>query len=1000
MARRGIAGRSPTLGSSHWVLILLVLLAFGRGVWELGEKSLWWDESLSYHRAQAPPAYVLSGQIILTDNTAEVTTIDNHPPLYFAFLWGAVRLFGHSEFSLRFLSLVALVLIVPLLYATGKRLGDDRLGLGAAALGAVSPMYLWYAQEARMYALLAFLSLLSFYLFDRAFFDPSTPVTARAQRPWLLAYLVASACLILTHYLGVLLIAFELLVLAVDFFRRARGRRVILLSIGIILLVVLPIVAYAFLTLPSTTSRAGFRFVPLFELARDLLNSFSLGLSVDVADAPVLLIDLVFLALLVLGLGRFLRPDASTDERRAGIFLAGFLALPAVVIYLLSYAQPAYMNSRHLIFITPAFYLLVASGLAVFRGRWLGVGLLAGLVILGGVSYSTYNYFEDPRYNKDEHREWGAYLDAHVRPGDVVVVDPPHIADLYHYYTANGVPWVGAPLLHESRQGNAAMLEGLLAEYDRVWLAFSHTPPWGDRRRFPEQWLNENAFRVDYRGFESYASNVRVACYVREWPSVASMPPDAHPISVRYDASLRLEGYRFVSVPRSGESLHLQLYWGIDELIPFQASVSLRLVDADGHVWGRGEQCPFNGLYPMWQWGPGLLLQDEHQLNIDAGTPPGLYSIELVLVDRPDGCGAGSGSAISPAEAPPAARRGDGVVLGEVRVERPDEPAVPEEMGIERRRGVRFDGLELLGSSMLPGTVDPGSYVDVILYWQAHQAPAPGTRFRLQLRGPSGGVQQEMAIQPVGAYAPEHWRAGDSWKGQFRLWLPDDAPPGRHEVVLLPIPPLKQAGFAAAVRRLLAPGDAGLELGSVEVRSTAVEQPATPPPPPDDLDVATPMSVTLGDQVRFLGYDLPQPAVRPGERLQFTLYWQALRPMDVSYSVFTHLLGPDNEIVAQQDGVPRGGAYPTTAWQPGEVVADTYSFVIPADTDAGSYPLEVGMYRLETATRLPAMDAGGQRLPDDRILLVEVTVLPALSPAGTELDEVSQLHPGPSDPNP
>jgi 4-amino-4-deoxy-L-arabinose transferase-like glycosyltransferase len=1000
MARHGIAGRSATLGSRHWVLILLTLLAFGRGVWELGEKSLWWDESLSYHRAEGTPAYVLSGQIVLTDNTADVVTIDNHPPLYFALLWGAVRLFGRSEFSLRFLSLAALVLIVPLLYATGKRLGDDRLGLGAAALGAISPMYLWYAQEARMYALLALFSLLSFYFFDRAFFDPSIPVTARAQRPWLVAYLLASACVILTHYLGALLIAVQLLVLGVAFFRRARGRRIILLSMGIILVVVLPIVVYAFFTLPSTTSRAGFRFVPLFELARDLLNSFSLGLSVDVADTHVLLIDLVFLALLVLGLAWFLRPSASTNEHRAGIFVAGFLALPAVVIYLLSYVQPAYMNSRHLIFITPAFYLLVASGLAVFRGRWLGAGLLAWLVILAGVTYSTYNYFEDPRYNKDQHREWGAYLDAHVRPGDVVVVDPPHISDLYQYYTAAGVPWVGAPLLNQPWQETAAVLAGLLGDYDRVWLAFSHTPPWGDPRRFPEQWLNENAFRVDYRGFESYASNVLVACYLPQWPSVNSMPANAHPVSARYDTSLKLEGYRFVSAPRSGESLHIQLYWGIDEPIPFQASVALRLVDAGGHVWGTGEQCPFNGLYPMWQWQPGLLLQDEHQLDIGAGTPPGLYSVELVLVNRPDGCAGGSGGVISPTAVPAAAYRGDGVLVGEVRVERPDKPATPGEMGIEGRRGTQFDGLELLGSNMLPGVVDPGGYVDVTLYWQAHEAPAPGTGFRLQLRDASGEVQQEMPIQPVGAYAAEQWRAGDSWKGQFRLWLPQDAPPERHEVVLLPTPPLQQTGVAAAVRRWLAAGDAGLVLGSLEVRSTLVDQPATPLPLPDDLDVAIPMTATLGDQVRFLGYDLPQPAVRAGERLELTLYWQALRPMDVSYSVFTHLLGPSSEIIAQDDGVPQDGAYPTTAWQPGEVVADPYSFVIPADTEAGSYPLEVGMYRLETGTRLPVIDAGGQRVPDDRLLLAELTVLPASSPASPEAVGFSRLYPGLVDPNP
>jgi hypothetical protein len=119
--------------------------------------------------------------------------------------------------------------------------------------------------------------------------------------------------------------------------------------------------------------------------------------------------------------------------------------------------------------------------------------------------------------------------------------------------------------------------------------------------------------------------------------------------------------------------------------------------------------------------------------------------------------------------------------------------------------------------------------------------------------------------------------------------------------------------------------------------------------------------------------------------------------MDISYSIFTHLLGPTGEVIAQLDGEPRRGAYPTTVWQPGEVVDDAYSMVIPADTPAGSYPLEVGMYRLETLTRLPAIDTGGQRLPDDRILLAEITVLPASAPAGTEPGGAGQVqvHPRP-----
>ena len=156
---------------------------------------------------------------------------------------------------------------------------------------------------------------------------------------------------------------------------------------------------------------------------------------------------------------------------------------------------------------------------------------------------------------------------------------------------------------------------------------------------------------------------------------------------------------------------------------------------------------------------------------------------------------------------------------------------------------------------------------------------------------------------------------------------------------------------------------------------------ATPPPLPTGLDISHPMLATLGDQVRFLGYDLSPESVRAGEALSFTLYWQALRPMDVSYSVFTHLLGPSDQVLGQMDGIPGGGANPTTQWQPGEVIADEYTFIVQAGAPPGEHPLEVGMYRLETATRLPVTDAGGQLVPGDRILLPPILVLPAPSPS-------------------
>ncbi len=973
-------------GLGRWILVFLILLAFGRGVWALGGKSLWWDESLSLHRAKGSVAYVLSNQITLSDNVNSVETVDNHPPLYFLLLWAAVRLAGQSEFVLRFLSLASVVLLVPLLYVTGRRLVDEWAGLAAAALGALSPMYLWYGQEARMYAMLAFVGLLSFYCFIRAFFHSPRLLDLRRQWCWLLAYLVTSVGVVLIHYLGMLLIAFELLALAWILLRQAGSRRAVALTMAVIVIILLPLLAYALVVLPSGDDQPGFGFVPLPVLLRDLLNSFSLGLSVDVGQWYILFVDLVFLLFLVSGLVFLVRRGAPRRWRAAGLLLTGYLLIPVVLIFLLSFARPAYMNSRHLISVTPPFYLLVGTGLTRWRGRSLGIALLGALLMLAGVAYSTWNYFNEPAYDKDHHREWGAYLREQVRPGDVVVVDPPHIAELYDYYASSDVPWMGLPLLGGSRRETEAMLQDLRARYDRIWLAFSHTPPWGDRRRLPESWLNEHAYRVDFQPVHSYASNVLVAGYLPDWPSVDRLPPDAQPIEVRYNPSLRLAGHRLVSPAQSGKRLHVQLYWAVDDFVPEEASVLLRLVDDMGHVWTQEEQCPFNGLYPMWQWQPGLLLQDEYEMMISPGTPPGGYQLEVMLISRPSeaGCPGERGGPIPPATAPSHANRGDRVLLGEVDVQRADLPPSLDELGIENRQRARFDGLELVGSHVTPTELKPGERLGISLYWQAKGAPLSDAQFRLRLVDPSGQVQVEAVIRPAGATHPaDRWQSGDRYRGQFWLYLPEDAAPGRHRLELVPESPLQQKGLVAALRRLAGGAESGLRLALVEVQALPGQAPAAPAAPilpPADLVVSHPMTATLGDRVRFLGYDIESDAVRAGEVLEFTLYWQALRPMNTSYNIFTHLLGPSNQILGQKDGVPRNGGYPTTLWQPGEVVADPYAFTVEPDAPPGDHPLEVGIYQLETDTRLPVVDGDGQPVPHDRILLPPVTVLPALTP--------------------
>lgn len=142
----------------------------------------------------------------------------------------------------------------------------------------------------------------------------------------------------------------------------------------------------------------------------------------------------------------------------------------------------------------------------------------------------------------------------------------------------------------------------------------------------------------------------------------------------------------------------------------------------------------------------------------------------------------------------------------------------------------------------------------------------------------------------------------------------------------------------------------------------------TPPIASESADVH------LSEAIRLVGYRLAEPEVSPGESVLLTLYWVADQRVRGDYTVFTHLTAHNGDLLAQQDNPPVRGSLPTSSWLPGDLVEDMYELVVPRGAAFGNYDVVVGMYELETLARLPASDASGERLPDDRVILDAVRV--------------------------
>jgi len=125
----------------------------------------------------------------------------------------------------------------------------------------------------------------------------------------------------------------------------------------------------------------------------------------------------------------------------------------------------------------------------------------------------------------------------------------------------------------------------------------------------------------------------------------------------------------------------------------------------------------------------------------------------------------------------------------------------------------------------------------------------------------------------------------------------------------------------------------------------------------------------LGEHIVLKQIRFRAETLAPGDSLVVALTWESDGEIKEDYSVFCHLLSASGELAAQRDGPPIYGLRPTSTWRAGEAIEDSYEIFLGSDLAPGEYELSVGMYDVDSMERLPAYDAVGESLPEDRIVL-------------------------------
>jgi hypothetical protein len=173
------------------LLIISTLLIINIGLKSvgIGQESLWLDEAHSYRTAQHSFIEIIKLQ-----------AADNNPPLYFLLLRSWLRLTGgNSEIVIRYLSLLASVATAAVIFSWFWLAGKPWAGWWAALLFTFTPILLYFAHEARNYAVTGLL-LITSYLFAYQLLTAS--ITKNSYK-WAAALAVCNGLILYSHFTAV-----------------------------------------------------------------------------------------------------------------------------------------------------------------------------------------------------------------------------------------------------------------------------------------------------------------------------------------------------------------------------------------------------------------------------------------------------------------------------------------------------------------------------------------------------------------------------------------------------------------------------------------------------------------------------------------------------------------------------------------------------------------------------------------------------------------------------
>ncbi len=761
---------SSQLWRQHWLYVvglpLIILLAFGLRVYGLGNLALYGDYAYSVYAARQDWIPI-----------AQERVLDGHPPFYYYLLHIWMLLFEQNELTLRMLSALIGVLVIPLTFAFGARQLGRRVGILGALLVAVSPALVHYSRLPRMYILLAMLALLSAYTLTRAL--------DRDRRLDWLGYFFATSLLLYTHYYGLAVVVAEAAYVAWIHRRLGWPSRRFFAAMGALAIVYLPWLLFAAVGSARTTARI-ISNAPWPTDIQGVLEQYWVPINVGdfLVRGAALPLSLVMLVPWVLGL--LLERRYLCRRWQELKFLVFTIVVPIAGSLIVFVFFPYAVRPRFLIFCIPPYLLLLATALSGKR-RWLTVAGMAIALVIS--SYALLDMFRiEPYVVENDAIRLTERVQQTAQPEDAIVFQAFWQIGYFttHYHGA-------APRAYNMNDLSVENVEATLSKHPKVWLAMFRVP--ARTAEYPlEEWLDRNWHKAE----ELQIGETRLISYARPSRDAWQSTP------FEFEAAqggpiLKLAAVQFgkTSVKPRG-IIPVGLRWQALRLISERYTMFLQLIDSSGHRLAGADSEPLGGTEATAGWQEGRVVDDRMAVVVPADIPPGDYTLRAGVyptgAPQPLMARGAAGSAST-----------QGVDIGRLHVEsyRAEELQIHHPLNQQLGDSITLLGYDLDIDSYEVGatravttfaddpirltfpkrTYQASDTIEITLYWQALRSVNQDYTVFTHLQDSSGRLWGQSDGQPVmGNYPTSRWRVGEVVVDRYHLRIDPSAPPGDYQI--------------------------------------------------------------------------------------------------------------------------------------------------------------------------------------------------------------------------